>query len=112
MKLAESVERVASVEAARGKTVVTGTVRMPVSLPPQVKGLAADSRKGPLASATVRLLDADGNTLREAEAVLTWREARWLEGAPRFRRSRRVEAVLADAVDEVVERAVLRLESH
>lgn len=110
-QVAETVERAASPGAAQGQVLVTGVVRLPVSMPPGVRGLAADSRKGSLAVATVRLQGADGNTIREVEAHLTWREARWLEGAPRFKRNRRVDAVLADAVEEVVERAVSRLES-
>lgn len=109
--LAETVERTASPDSAQGQVLVTGTVRLPVSLPPRVRGLAADSRNGTLAVATVRLQGADGTMIRETEARLTWREARWLEGAPRFKRNRRVDAVLADAVKEVVERAVSRLES-
>lgn len=110
-QVAKTVERAASPGAAQGQVLVTGIVRIPVSMPPGVRGLAADSRRGSLAVATVRLQGADGNTIREAEAHLTWREARWLEGSPRFKRNRRVEAVLADAVQEVVERAVSKLES-
>ena len=88
---------------------VSGTVRMPVSLPPDVVGLRADRLKGPLAVATVRLLGPDGRTIREAEATLTWRQARWLEGAPRFRRNRPPERVLREAAHEVVARAMERL---
>lgn len=108
--VAETVERAASPGAAKGQVLVTGVVRIPVSMPLGVRGLAADSRRGSLAVATVRLQGADGSTIREAEAQLTWREARWLEGAPQFKRNRRIEAVLADAVQEVVERAVSKLE--
>lgn len=94
---------------AAGVTAITGTVQIPVSLPPEVRGLHAHRQKGRLAAATVRLLGPDGKTIREAEASLSWGEVRWLTGAPRFRRNRPPEEVLRDAVGEVVERAVERL---
>lgn len=94
---------------AAGVTAVTGTVRIPVSLPPEVWGLRAHRQKGRLAAATVRLLGPDGKTIREAEASLSWGEVRWLTGPPKFRRNRPQEEVLRSAVAEVVERAVERL---
>ena len=107
--LTATVEMAPSGSAAEGQRVATGTVRVPTSLPPGLKGLRADAQKGTLATAVVRLLDAKGNTIQEAEATLAWREARWLQGAPNFRRNRPVEQVLTEAVGEVVRRAVERL---
>lgn len=94
-----------------GATAITGTVQIPVSLPPDVWGLRAHRQKGRLAAATVRLLGPDKKTIREAEASLSWGDVRWLEGPPRFRRHRSPEEVLRSAVSKVVERAVERLKS-
>ena len=85
----ESLAR-SGLDGIAGAESITGTVRIPVSLPPDVRGLRAHRQKGHLAAATVRLL-------------------RWLKGPPRFRRNRPPEEVLRDAVGEVVERAVERL---
>lgn len=92
-----------------GVESIAGTVQMPVSLPPEVRGLDARHREGHLATATVRLLGPDGKTVRQAEASLAWWEVRWLEGPPRYRRYRSSGEVLRDAVGKVVERAVERL---
>lgn len=108
-RLAAAFEQAPSQSSARGQTVLTGTLRMPTALPPDLYGLRADSQKGPLARVVVRLIDPNGMTLRESEATLTWREARWLEGGPGYRRNRPTELVLIDVVHAVVERAVMQL---
>jgi len=92
-----------------GGATITGTVQIPVSLPPDVKGIRAHRQKGRLAAATVKLLGPDGKSIREAEASLSWHEVRWLVGAPHFRRYRSPEEVLRDAAHKVVARAVERL---
>lgn len=96
-------------ERLTGEESITGTVQIPVSLPPDVRGLRARNREGRLATATVRLLGPDGKTVRQAEASLAWWEVRWLEGPARYRRYRSSGEVLRDAVAKVVERAVEQL---
>lgn len=108
--LAETVERSASSEAPTGQLTLRGTVRLPVRLPPDLHELRDDvQRGGPLATAAVVLLDADGKVMREAKAELDWREVHWRERSFRLGRDRSAEEVLFDAVEEVVRRAVQHL---
>lgn len=108
--LAAIVEPKLARNPAAGEAVITGTVRLPTSLPPGLHGLRADAQKGVLATATVKLVSAEGKVLQQAEATLSWWDARWLTGPPKSRRVRPVETVLVEAVREVVERAAERLE--
>lgn len=105
--LAGIVERPPSPEEPEGRLTLRGAVRMPVSLPSDLHELRDDVQRGPLASATVMLLDADGKILREGKADLDWREVRWRKWP--LRRYRPPEEVLMDAVDGVVTRAVRHL---
>lgn len=91
------------------QTSLSGIVLVPVSLPPDVQGLRADQQSGRLAIARVRLVGPNGRTMQEAEASLSWREARWLEGNPKSRRNRPPQEVLREAVHKVVRRAVAKL---
>lgn len=109
--LAAVVERKPARNAAVGEAVITGTVRLPTSLPPGLHGLHADAQKGALATATLKLVSADGKILQQAEATFSWRDARWLTGPPKSRRVRPVETVLVEAVREVVARAAELLET-
>lgn len=110
-KIGGTVQSVPSFTQAAGQITVTGTVTLPVSLPPGVDGLRADSRKGRLALVTLELLDSNGKMLRTAEAEISWRQARWLRGAPRFRRAQPTAGVLRETVREGVVEAVRRLKS-
>jgi len=96
-------------ETMEGKgPTLTGVVRLPVVLPRDVYGLNAASRKGSLATATLRISGADGTILKEGTASIDWDDVRWLRGARR-RRNRTPDEVLSDAVRKVVDRAVTRL---
>ena len=107
--IGESVERVPSPAQAAGQVLVTGTVTLPTSLPPGLHGMRADSRQGRLGVVILQLIGADGRPLRTAEAEISWRQGRWLTGAPRFLRSRPAASVLRDAVRDLVEKGVRRL---
>jgi hypothetical protein len=111
-RLVVSIAQAPSQAAAAGRFSLTGTVRLPVSLPPGAAGLRADSRGGALAVAIVRLQGPDGRLLAQATAEVTWREADWVTGSRHFKRNRPVDDVLTDAVREATERAVKRLEGQ
>lgn len=90
-----------------GQLTVKGSVRMAVSLPPGVRGLAAARRKGSLATASVQLVDQSGNVVAAREASIAWSGVRWLAGARHgYRHSRSIEEVLLDGVRLSVDRAV------
>ena len=110
--VASSVERAAPGARDAGALQVTGVVRIPVTLPEDLRGLRADKQRGPLVVAVVHLQGSDGKAVQKGEAILTWRDAKWLEGAPRSRRNRPAEAVLREAVREAVEIAVDHLGPH
>ena len=92
------MERVPSPAQAAGQVLVTGTVTLPTSLPPGLHGMRADSRQGRLGVVILQLIGADGRPLRTAEAEISWRQGRWLTGAPRF---------LTDVPPEVAREALL-----
>ena len=94
------------VAVSTGQLTVMGSVRMVVSLPPSVHGLAAARRKGSLATASVQLVDESGDVVATREASIAWSDVRWLAGAPRSRHSRPIEEVLLDGVRLSVDRAV------
>jgi hypothetical protein len=85
---------------------LAGVVRMPVSLPSGLHGLKAARQKGDLATATVEILDAEGRILATGTAAVAWNDVRWLRGGPRYRRSRPVYEVLAEAARKSVDLAV------
>jgi len=110
-QIAGSVERVPSRDAAAVQVLVAGTVRLPVSLPPDLHGLRAQMRHGPFVSATVVMQRADGTILAREEAPLNWGDIRWAYGA-KFRRFRPLDDILDDFVRKVVDRAIKRLREH
>ena len=91
--------------APAGRFTVKGSVRMIVSLPPDVYGLAAARRNGTLATARVQLLDASGNVLAVREAGVAWSDVRWLTRG-RYRQNRPVAEVLLEGARLSVDRAV------
>lgn len=94
--------------AARGLTL-TGTIRLPLSLPPRVIGLRAHDRKGTFVTAQFVLRGADGKSVAEQNVALEWDDVRWLTGAPKRRRNRPLNDVLEDAARKAVVRAVKQL---
>ena len=95
-------------DAAPSGRSISGTLHLPLSLPPDVYGLRASSQKGSLATALIRVMDAGGQTIRTETASIRWRDVRWLRGA-RVRRNRPTDDVLADAARNVTDRAVKQL---
>lgn len=66
-RVAASVQRTVA-GGGEKQARLSGEVIMPVSLPPNLKGLAAAGSDGSLATATVRLVDQEGRTLGEGTA--------------------------------------------
>ena len=110
MQLTGSVVRKAETGAQRLPRLV-GAVRIPVSLPPDLHGLKAARQKGDLATATVQLLDAEGRVLATGTAAVEWNDVRWLRGA-KYRRSRPVYEVLAEAARKSVDLAIEQVVAH
>ncbi len=106
--LAQSVERAPSPDPTRGGLVLTGVVRLPVSVPAGQRGGRAMFRSGRFASATVALRRADGMLVAEGHTHLDWDDIRWVRGA-RIRRARALDDVLVDAVRKATDHAVKRL---
>jgi hypothetical protein len=110
-QIAGSVERAPSRDAVSAAVLVAGTVRLPVSLPPDLHGLRAQMRHGPFVTATVVIQRADGTILAREETPLNWGDIRWAYGA-KFRRLRPLDDILDDFVRKVVDRAIKRLREH
>ena len=94
--------------AAQGVPLLTGFVRLPISLPRNMIGLQAFSQRGTLAVAGVTLRSADGTMLAEGKAALKWGDGRWTEGG-RIRRNRPLDAVLEHFVRKAVDQAVRQM---
>jgi hypothetical protein len=75
------VERTTSIQNVTAPVFVTGSVSLPLSLPPGVIGWKARSRKGPFVTARAVLTDAAGRVLAQEEVTLDWNDVRWLRGA-------------------------------
>lgn len=88
--------------------VVSGTVRLPISLRPVDGGGRAMFHRGPFATANVVLRQADGTVLARREVTLNWGDVAWVQGA-RHRRARPLDSVLVDFVRKAVDHAVKRL---
>lgn len=105
--VAASVQRTVA-RSGEKQARLSGEVIMPVSLPPHLKGLSAAGSDGSLATASVRLVDAEGRTLGEGTARVGWDDVRWLRGA-KHKRPRPVNEALSDAARKAVDLAVRQL---
>jgi hypothetical protein len=108
--IAQKVEKTSS-PAASAPLVLTGTVRLPVSIPAGERGGRAMFRGGQFATATVTLRRSDGTLVAEGRSSLRWGDVRWLRGV-RIRRSRNLDDVLQDAVRKATDHAVKSLSSR
>lgn len=106
--IADIATRVPSRDAADGRVVVTGTIRMPISLPPRVIGWDASRRRGHFATATVTLLDATGKVLSEQNVAVDWGDVWWFQGGKSVHNNR-LDQVLGDFVRKAADHAVRRL---
>lgn len=107
--IADAATRASSRDAADGRFVVTGTIRMPISLPPKVIGWDASRRRGHFATATVILLDATGKALSERDVAVNWDDVWWFQGGKSVHNNR-LDRVLEDFVRKAADHAVRRLE--
>lgn len=95
--------------SSTGEVYLTGTIRLPLSLPPSITRDWTWFRHGRFASAEVRLLRADGSTITRAAAILDWSDIRWFSGAGRVRSARPLDDVLVDFVRKAADQAVKHL---
>ncbi len=102
--LAGEVQPAAKFSEAQAPFVLSGIVRLPISLPERVYGLDAYERSGQFATAIVTVKHLDGTILATGEARLTWKACWWITG-PRSRRNLPVDDVLADFVRKAADRA-------
>lgn len=98
---------ITSPNAGDSASRLTGTVWVPLSLGPDVRGRRAFFRPGTFVRAEVKWRGADG-MVRESRAQLRWRDVWWTSGG-RVRRARSTDDVLRDAVRKAVDAAVKRL---
>jgi hypothetical protein len=85
---------------------VSGTLRLPVSLPPKVRGWNASQRKGRFATVSLTITDPrTGVVLAHSEGTCDWKDAFWTRGA-RSRRNAPLDDVLAHFARKTTERAV------
>lgn len=106
-RMAGRVVRAGEPEGADARTTLTGTVRLPLSLPPGQGGARAGFRKGTFATAEITL-HVPGAAPEVRRVELKWRDVRWVYGA-RFPRNRPFDNVLTDFVRKAVDEAVNRL---
>lgn len=78
--IADAAERLISRELARSRIVVTGTVRMPISLPPNLIGWNGAHHHGTFATAIVTATDAAGTILSRQEVSVNWNDVWWFRG--------------------------------
>lgn len=83
---------------------VTAALRLPVSLPPELRGWNASQRKGRFATVVLTVQNADtGAVLAKGEGTCDWKDALWTTG--KSRRSRPVDDVLEHFARKTMERA-------
>ena len=103
--VAATVEQVASIQATTAPVFVTGTVSLPISLPPGVIGWRALTRKGTFVTTRIYLVDAAGKTLMQQTVTLDWGDVWWLHGGIR-KRNAKLDDVLVKFVRKSVDRAM------
>ena len=106
---AYSVAQVPTVEAGTGKTVITGTIRMPISLPPNVGGWYAEKRHGHFATATIVVSDGDGKAIATQSIDLNW-DAVWWYRSGKIARNFPLDQVLDGFARKAADHAVRRLD--
>ena len=92
-------------ESADRRYRLSGVVRVPLSLPPDVAGSQAVFREGTLAVATLTLKSPDG-TSQSGEVVLGWKKGDWLMGDRHHLRRRRQELALLGVVERSIDEAI------
>lgn len=107
-RVAATTERVGSKEAAAGQFVVTGVVRLPLSLPEPVFR-EAQFRRGRFATAEVTLWNREGNLCARQDIQLVWGDGWWLYGGGRIHRRRALNDILIEFAQKAADRAVNRI---
>lgn len=88
-QLAQQVEPEGSQTEA---LLLSGTLAIPIALPPEYRGSHAFFQKGALAVARMELRDSNGTLLTTVEATVHWKDVRWTRGSHKTRRARRIES--------------------
>lgn len=107
-RVAATTERVTSREAAAGQYIVTGVVRLPLSLPEPVFR-DAPFRRGRFLTAAVTLWNREGNLCAQQEIQMVWGDGWWLYGGGRIHRRRALDDILIEYAQKAADRAVNRI---
>ena len=102
--LAGEMEPAAKAEAAHAPFVLTGVIRLTVSLPPRIRGVDAYRRSGPFVTVTETLQRSDGTVISTGHSSLGWSACWWVSGG-KTSRNIPVDTVLSDFVRKGVDRA-------
>lgn len=109
--IAETVERSSSRDTSSAPVLLTGTVRLPVSLPNSARGRGALFQHGHFATVDVALQRRDGTMIAKEEVTLGWRDVPWVLGS-RISHARPLDDVLGEYVRKGVDHAVKGLKRH
>jgi hypothetical protein len=86
---------------------VTAVLRLPLSLPPKVRGFNASRQTGRFATVTLTIRDTrTGGVLGSGEGASDWNDAFWTSGGPKIKRIKPLDAVLEHFARKTMERAV------
>lgn len=108
-RIVDSVQQVPSRDAAKGQVVVTGVVRLPVSLPSGVIGWSGSHRHGHFATATVTVFSPVGQIISTEDVTVDWGDVWWFKSGKSARNYPQDE-VIASLVRKAVDHAVRRLD--
>lgn len=106
--IVDVAQQVTSRDAAQGQMVVTGTIRLPVSLPPRVMGWDASRRHGSFATATLILLSPVGKVVFQQDIAVRWGDVWWYSGG-KATHNYAQDDVIASLVRKATDHAVRRL---
>ena len=102
--LAGNMESAATAQAAKSPLVLSGVIRLAVSLPSRIYGMAGYQRSGPFITVTETLQRSDGTVAATGSSTLGWRGCWWIT-AGKSSHVIPVDTVLADFVRKAVDRA-------
>lgn len=108
-RIVDAAQQVTSKDVAPGLMVVTGTIRLPISLPPRIIGWNASHRHGTFAIATLILLDPVGTIVFRQEVAVRWGDVWWYSGG-KTARNYPQDDVIASLARKAVDHAVRRLD--
>ncbi len=102
--LAGEMEPAATAQAAKSPLVLSGVIRLAISMPPRINGMAGYRRSGPFITVTETLQRPDGTVTATGNSTLGWNGCWWIT-AGKSSHVIPVDNVLADFVRKAVDRA-------